>query len=215
MVRKPKRQSGAGRPSKGDFTKLASVLSVRMPADMRAKLETAAARRHNGEGWSLTQEMLHRLQRSFDRERDERRDPASRSLCYLLAEVVSAVAGNTAEPGQWRFDPFAFRAIKLAFTQILEALEPKGEIRAPEPEEGNPFAAFWGGPGGSHTFTIGGKTPEDMGTFIRDVILMRLSESPADDEPVATASRPRSQQEFEFGMSDARRHLRPTKEPKP
>jgi hypothetical protein len=214
MVRKPKRAPGAGRPPKGDFADLASVLSVRMPADMRAQLEASAAQRKNGKGWSLTQEMLHRLQLSFDRERDERRDPASRALCYLLAEVISAVARNNVEPGQWRADPFAFRAIKLAFTQIHDALEPKGKIRSPKSQESDDsFAELWSGPGGM--LTSRGQTPEDMAQFIRDVILMRIVQAPLEPHPptggpFATVSRT----DYEFGMSDASRHLRLTGEQK-
>jgi hypothetical protein len=133
MARKRKNAAGAGRPAKGDFTNLASVLSVRMPADMRAQLEASAAQRNKGKGWSLTQEMLHRLQRSFDRERDERRDPAVRALCYLLAELIEFVkaTADTPEPNAWWSDPYAFRVIELAFAKFLAAEKPAGEVRAP------------------------------------------------------------------------------------
>jgi hypothetical protein len=194
----------------GEFATLAAVLSVRMPAEMRDKLTVSAGRR-KPKAWSLTQEILFRLQRSFDRERDERRDPASRALCYLLAEVISTVAHNS-EEGTWRSNPFAFRSIKLAFGQILDALEPKGEIHPPEKSED-----WWVAPGEPLFQFFEGNTPDDLARFIRDVILMRLSsdpEPPTGGGPFATISRTPTQQDFEFGMSDARRHLHPSKESK-
>jgi hypothetical protein len=212
-----KRAPGGGRKPRGAFSQLAATLSIRMPADMRAKLEASAARRP-GKGWVLTQEILHRLQRTFDRERDERRDPASRALCYLLAQVIATVALNV-KPREWRSDPFAFRTMKLAFNQILDALEPPGEIKAPNPTEDkeSPFAALpifpiWAVPGtGLFATNIGGSTPEEMARFTRDVILMRLAEPEVLPAPFSITS---SQQDFEFAMSDARRHLEIKKEPK-
>jgi hypothetical protein len=214
MVRKRKRAPGAGRPAKGEFAALTAVLSVRMPSEMRDKLTVSAGRR-KPKAWSLTQEILYRLQRSFDRERDERRDPASRALCYLLAEVIATVAHNSAE-GAWRSDPFAFRAIKLAFTQILDALEPAGEIRPPVDRERSFPGDMWISPGTLLT-VFGGKTPEEMASFVSDVIRMKLSSEPEPSReeaegPLATTGPMPIQQEFEFGMSDARRHLGPSKE---
>jgi hypothetical protein len=97
---------------------------------MRKKLEASSAQK----GRSLTQEMLSRLNRSFDRERDEQRDPALGALCYLLAKVVEIASDNAwVAPGSnkrdWIYDPFVFRATKLAFSKLLDMLEPKGEIR--------------------------------------------------------------------------------------
>jgi hypothetical protein len=214
MVRKRKRAPGAGRPPKGDFAGLSSTLSIRMPDDMRAQLEASAAKRKGGKGWSLTQELLHRAQRSFDRERDERRDLASRALCYVLAEVISVVAHNTGTgPSGWRWNPFAFRAIKLAFAQVLDTLEPKGELRAPQPiARVDPLGDAWFSPG-TLLFAFGSeKTPEELAEFARLVTLMGLekafSPSPATGgDPVATPSLASTQQEFEFGMSQAARAL--------
>jgi hypothetical protein len=200
-----KRAPGGGRKPKGEFSQLAATLSIRMPADMRAKLGASAARRRNGKGWVLTQEILYRLQHSFDRERDEQRDPASRALCYLLAQVIATVAANV-RPREWRSDPFAFRTMKLAFGQILDALEPKGEIRPPSrvEDKGDPFAGIdiWA-VSGTGQFMIGGSTPEEMARFTRDVILMRLAE-PASQVPGKGTWH---QRDFEFGITDARRDL--------
>ena len=206
------RKSGGGRKPTGDFAGLAANISLRMPTDMRAELERSAAKRRSGEGWSLTQEVLFRLTRSFDRERDERRDPASRALCYLLAEVISAVAHNATGPN-WRSDPFAFRAIKLAFGQILDDLEPKGEIRAPVARKDDPFSGLRVHPGATPIpFQLGGETPEEMAHFVRDVILMRARQDSYEERSEArqegTISLTSTQKDFEFGMSDAVRALK-------
>jgi hypothetical protein len=206
-----KRAPGGGRKSAGEFSDLSDTLSIRMPADMRAQLVASAGRRPGG-GWSLTQELLHRVQRTFDRERDARRDPAARALCYLLAEVITSVAFNV-RPRDWRSDRFAFQTVRLAFNYLLDTLEPPGEIRAPDrTDKGNPFAALgqlWAVPG-DHRFEITQhQTPEDMARFISHVLLSRLAEETVEPagEWIATRTIPHSEQETEFGMGAARRHL--------
>jgi hypothetical protein len=98
-----------------------------MPAELRAELAAAAKE----SGRVLSQELLRRLQDSFYRDRDRKRDPALRALCYLLAEIVEIVSSWSPPElrRQWQSDPFVFRAAKLAFSKLLDMLEPKGEIR--------------------------------------------------------------------------------------
>jgi hypothetical protein len=127
-----KRAAGVGRKPKGDFSQLTSPLSIRMPEDMRRQLEVAAS----ASGRSVSQEVLRRIQESFNQERDKARDPAMRALCFLIAQLAGDVAGLTDEKGRpffdWRTDPFFFRAFKLAIAQMLDALEPAGEIQPPQ-----------------------------------------------------------------------------------
>jgi hypothetical protein len=135
-----KRKPGGGRKPKGDFSRLTSPLTIRMPAEMRKQLEAAA----NKSGKNVTQELLRRLQNSFNRDREKSRDPALRALCFLIAEIAEGVV--LPEPIRfpnayplWRSNPFLFRAFKLAVGKLLDALEPPGEIQAPvtlEPAEG-------------------------------------------------------------------------------
>ena len=165
MMQKHKRAPGAGRKPKGNFSRLSSVLTVRMPDQMRKRLAAAAKKRPAG-GWSVSQELLHRVQRSFDRERDERRDPATRALCYLLAEVIS-MATTVLPNRDWRSDPFVFRSISLAFTQLLAALEPEGDIQPP-PLEDEPFSGWHG------DFGPAGKTPEGTGGMIYQLMMLWL-----------------------------------------
>jgi Arc-like DNA binding domain len=131
-MQKRKRAPGGGRKPKGDFSELTSPLSIRMPAEMREQLEASAS----GSGRSVSQEVLRRIQGSFSQDRDRARDPAMRALCFLIAQLAAEVSGLTDEKGQpyfdWRADPFFFRAFKLALAQVLDALEPRGEIRPPK-----------------------------------------------------------------------------------
>jgi hypothetical protein len=199
MKQKRKRGPGGGRKPSGPFAKNDAQLTIRMPADMRKQLELSAARRLDGKGWKLTQEMLHRLQRSFDRERDEQRDPTNRALGYILSEVISFVVSVTGGEN-WRSDPFAFRAVKLAFGLVLEALEPEGKIRAPmtkdQPIHGDLIIR-------GAQFEIPANTPEDLARAVRDVILFRLARD--SNEPGAPDKT--NTQRGELAMSQAARAL--------
>jgi hypothetical protein len=59
-----KRAPGAGRKPRGKYGNVTSTLTVRMPDDVRAMLEESAARREPN-GWSLAQELIHRIKGSF------------------------------------------------------------------------------------------------------------------------------------------------------
>jgi hypothetical protein len=195
----------SGRKAQGDFSQLASTLSVRMPDDMRAQLEAAAKQRHR----SLTQEMLSRLRRSFDRERDEKRDRASRGLCYLLAETIYMIEANAhagAEPEGWRSDPFVFRTVRLTFDKVLGRLQPPGEIRRPDLAD----TAIGGG-----SFVVGGDTPEQMSEIAADVMMMMLQGVLREFAKVAASPEgraanmviPSGQRDREYGMGQAAEDL--------
>lgn len=133
-----KRAPGGGMKPRGEYSGLTSVLSLRMPAEMREELEKAARARSRKENKdiSLSQELLGRLRRSFVRDSNEARDPALQAVCYLIGEVAEGVTspfpirfGNLRP--LWRSNPFLFRAFKLAVGKLLDALEPKGEIKTP------------------------------------------------------------------------------------
>ena len=135
MERKRKRAPGGGRKPSGPFKQGAAQLTVRMPEDMRARLDAAAQKK----GWSLSQELLWRLRVSFEKENyADHRDPATRALCFLIAETAQRVRIGIPE---WHRNPFLFRAFKLAVAQLLDALEkmltglePAGEPKSPLPE---------------------------------------------------------------------------------
>jgi hypothetical protein len=101
-----------------------------MPDDLRTELEAVAAAR----GHSLTQDMIGRLRESLARERIDRQDPAMRALCFLfqeLAEYIHLRQPETRRDFKWHRDPFMFRAFKLGIAQLLDALEPPGEMKPP------------------------------------------------------------------------------------
>ncbi len=194
-----KRAAGGGRKPKGDFAGLSSPLSIRMPADLRKELEAAA----RDSGKSVTQELLRRLNDSFQRDRDKNRDPASRALCYLLAELIEIVSQNTFEEpkqSEWRNNPFAFRVIKLAFNRALDALEPKGEMHQPD--------VNW-----LSLNMIFGDSPEEMAENAAMAILFLLHRPPTADKSIGQVLVPKQEQQH-YGMTNAARDLQIDKEKK-
>ena len=124
-----RRATGGGRKPSGPFRHSAAQLTVRMPDDMRARLDAAAKKK----GWSLSQELLWRLRVSFEKENyANHRDPATRALCFLIAETAQRVHNRI--PKQWHRDPFLYRAFKLGVAALLNALEPAGAAKSPLPE---------------------------------------------------------------------------------
>ena len=125
---KRKRNPGAGRKPSGPFANNSTQLTIRMPEDLRHQLEKSATKK----GWSLTQELLWRLNSSYKRQRERkgiRGHPAVRALGFLVSELISRVAYFDAE--EWHRDPFLFRAFRLGVGKLLEALEPPGDVQGP------------------------------------------------------------------------------------
>lgn len=195
-----KRAPGGGRKPKHGVR--ASPFSLRLPDELREKL-AAAASRHDGKDGSLSEEILRRLKQSFY---DERRDPAVRALSHILG-VAIAIAKSIAGP-DWRSDPWAFKAIKLAFGQILDDFEPKGEIRALATRQG-----VWAAGAIPVGFQLGEGTPEEMAHFIRNVILTRaIYEEPFEVSRFEVPEDSTGANVFEYGMADAFKVLK-LKEP--
>jgi hypothetical protein len=168
-------------------------------------LEAAARKRA---GRTLTDEIVGRLRHSFVNERDARRDRAARGFCYLLAETVADLSIGFGS-GVWRSDPFIFRTVKLAFGQMMEELEPKGELRSPIKQIENAVP-------GSYSFSPGlgftwpsDATPEELASFVRAVILSSLKSTSSPPEGWGNAIPSEAQQELNYGMADARRDLLP------
>lgn len=126
-----KRAPGGGRKPKGDFSALVSALTIRMPSDMRKLLDLAAA----DSGKSVTQEILGRIRTSFQRDREKAPKTEVRALCFLIAKLASDVVGSRNSDGwqrySWRSDRFFFCAFKTALVELLDQLEPQGELRLP------------------------------------------------------------------------------------
>jgi hypothetical protein len=121
------KRAGAGRPAKGRHTGLkGKPFSVRLTPELRAQLDAAAARNGNG----TTQELLDRLEWTFEEDVKIDRDPAAQSLSGLLGYAI----GNAAAIGRrdWRNDPYTWRVIAEAFTQIMILLAPPGKVVPPD-----------------------------------------------------------------------------------
>ena len=128
-----KRRAGGGRKPKGAFSTLTAPLTIRMPAEMREQLKIAA----KANGTNVSQEMMRRLQQSFDRDDDwATNDPVTRGLTAILHEVIGYVSESyeghiyDGKP-DWDSDPFGFATFRLALGKLLGAMQPKGKIVPP------------------------------------------------------------------------------------
>ena len=99
-----------------------------MPEDLRHQLEKSATKK----GWSLTQELLWRLDSSYKKQREResvRGHPVVRALGFLISELIGRVVMELGK--DWHRDPFIFRAFRLGIGKLLEALEPPGDVSGP------------------------------------------------------------------------------------
>jgi hypothetical protein len=180
-----------------------------MSADMRGELEAAA----KANGTNISQELLRRLQNSFNRDREKARDPAMQALCFLIAETAQQTAGMSTpmRPRQeWRTNPFYFRAFKIAVGKLLDALEPKGEIEPPVEMQ---FKRVDGGELESE-FLKSFSDPELRGAYAARSIWADLRNKPLytreEDKAMKERLRARSKTAYDrlvYGMQDAARGL--------
>ena len=220
-VAKRKRAPGAGRKPQGQISGLTSVISIRMPNEMRKELEAAA----NKSGKSVTQELLRRLQDSFHRDRDKSRDPGLRALCFLIGEAAERVGAlrSALRPGRaplWRNDRFSFAAFKLTVAKLLDILEPEEELKSPLTVEVTESALrkiksnFKMPPELADYILKSYKSPEALSNSIFLNIWSALlratakSEEPKYEALLRATPKLRKEWEHEFyAMSDARRDL--------
>jgi hypothetical protein len=126
-----------GRTPKGEFADKLSNFSTRIRPATRKLLENEA----KATGQSISQLAERLLVDGLAKRRESGRDKAMRALCFLIAETAHQVVGlhitnedsTRDEPAfSWRWSPFFYRAFKLTVGQILDALEPKGDIERPQ-----------------------------------------------------------------------------------
>ena len=124
-----KRAPGAGRPAQGRFTGLTGApFSIRITPELRSQLDAAIAKNGN----SMTQEILDRLEWSFEEDEKIACDPAGQSLLFLIGHTIDRV--QTIMQRDWRNDLFTWEAIKGAVDGLLMWLEPGGELIPPPTE---------------------------------------------------------------------------------
>jgi hypothetical protein len=208
-----KKKSHAGRKPAGPFANNTSQLTIRMPDDLRAELKKSADKR----GWSLSQELLWRVQSSYKRQREqERRPPATRALCFLISEIAERV--GFFKISEWHRSAFAFRAFRLAVGQVFEALEPNTGMKNPYERLPEAFRQT-GSPAMAEAIASTTKTPETNAAHIAKGLLSELLLRSNRSEAEAAWRDLRNNPDAEiralsehmldilYGMDDARRDL--------
>src|SRR2546423_3193307 len=115
-----------GPAPRGEYVGKSSVFSTRIRPDLRKKLEQAAKK----SGRSLSQEIEHRLRRSFD-EDEKIADRFGDRKTFLLMELMAKAIqfkGDDGEPDQWLENPEDFEIAIAAALAVLEAVRPNGFV---------------------------------------------------------------------------------------
>lgn len=119
-----------GPPPKGEYAGKSQVLSTRIRADTRAALVAAAKR----SGRSLSQEIEHRLRRTF--QEDERiydgfGTARNRALMKMIANVVQTAWHPDRPDAEWLDDPWLFDQTIRLINLVLIAVRPPGSSKPP------------------------------------------------------------------------------------
>lgn len=134
MKRKRMRAPGGGRKPSNISGKMRSK-TVRLPIELiellkaKAQQKNRERRQRNESKWDFSEEVRWRLDMSLRRELENQHDPATRALAFLIAEATRRV--HFGEVPEWHFNPFLFKALKLAVAGVLNGIAPQGEITPP------------------------------------------------------------------------------------
>jgi hypothetical protein len=152
MTAKPrKRRPGGGRKPQGGIRGKAEHFSTRITTETREALEREAS----ASGQSISQVAERLLILGLREKRKGWANRSARALCFLIERIAeqaspleeslfrgvekyaspSELADLRRHADEWRTDPFRYRAFKIAVGMLLDALEPKGEMRSPMPAE--------------------------------------------------------------------------------
>src|SRR5881275_67305 len=120
---------------RGEYVGKSSVFSTRIRPDLRQKLEQAAKKT----GRSLSQEIEHRLRRSFVEDEKISEMFGDRRTFLLMQMMAMAIRfkGDKGQPGEWLENPDDFEIAIAAALAVLEAVRPPGSV-----DRDNPFLAF-------------------------------------------------------------------------
>jgi len=116
---------GKGPRPKGEYVGKSSVFSTRIRPDLRKSLEKAA----KTSGRSLSQEVEHRLRRSFAEDEkiaDTFGDRRTYRLMRLMSDAIHLLQKEN--DGHWLDDPFRFRVALAAMRSVVEAIEPHSSL---------------------------------------------------------------------------------------
>jgi hypothetical protein len=125
-----------GPTPRGEYVGKSSVFSTRIRPDLRQKLEQAAKK----SGRSLSQEIEHRLRRTFVEDEKTAENFGDRRTFLLMRMMAMAIRfkGDDDQPGKWLENPEDFEIAIAAALSVLEAVRPPGPIGS-----GNPFLAHF------------------------------------------------------------------------
>ena len=114
-----------GPAPKGDYAGKSKVLSTRITPETRTHLEAAS----KATGRSLSQEIEHRLARTFRDDRQIESVFGSRRN-FMLMRLIAAIAAtphNPKHPGaDWLDDPFLFDQVAQSISVLLPLVRPQG-----------------------------------------------------------------------------------------
>jgi hypothetical protein len=114
-----------GPAPKGEYAGKSSVFSTRIRPDLRKWLEKATKQ----SGRSLSQEVEHRLRRSFvedDKIAEAFGDRRTFRLMRMMADAIHLTEEKDAEAGDWLSNPYSFHVALNAALSVLRAVEPPG-----------------------------------------------------------------------------------------
>ena len=118
---------------RGEYAGKSSVFSTRIRPDLRQKLEQGAKQ----SGRSLSQEIEHRLRRSFVEDEKISETFGDRRTFLIMKMIAMGIhlprIREEAEVS-WLDDPYYFDLSIGTALAILEAIRPKGEVKLPENE---------------------------------------------------------------------------------
>jgi hypothetical protein len=122
-----KRQRAPGGGRKKGSTPRQPPMSIRLPADLRDQLQVAANRAKSGKGRKLSSEIIARLRRDIDREKEDQREPTTWALNYLISELTrkTILASPSGQRFDWHNDSFVSDSFRLAVSMLLEQLRPQ------------------------------------------------------------------------------------------
>lgn len=124
-----KREPGAGRKPKGEFSGKSAAFSTRITPELRAALEKESKET----GKSLSQIVERRLRDSFDNpERWKRALGAEhvRALAYVVAKIATDLEIRTGR--HWHKDAFTGSALKAALNIAIHYFGSRGEVHVPD-----------------------------------------------------------------------------------
>jgi hypothetical protein len=123
-------RKGAGRPRFAQMGKT-SYFSTRITPKTRSLLEAEARRR----GKSLSEVAEDLLQLGLEEMADLDRPKPIRALLFMISSLARGILGPHWQDAKysWRSNPYMFATLRAGIVDLLDGLQPAGEIVTPPP----------------------------------------------------------------------------------